>query len=333
MNKLVLPLLLTISIQAAWAEPIKQQDIFSTSPNGQNTSAKPKTVLDTQEIKRLFNAALDGNITAANTIKSAANDGNHNASLLYGYMAHTGKIPGKSTDYALAMKAYKKATRQKNKQGQEIGFYGNHLAAYNIGIMYLNGHGIAKNIKEAYRWFNISQLAYQEKQGGSGYFYPAIVHMARMLETGSGVARNDKEALKMWKFASNENVPEAMVGYAKLVMAGRGTAQNIGVAMNKLNQAAEKWNLEAMTLLAKLHEKGDNLNRKPNPKAKAKWLMILASADRRYRSKANTALNTLKPTDQNEVRKEVASFLSVRSNIPEAFDYNKPLYQSPKRIY
>lgn len=327
MKKLLLLLILS-GFQVTYANPNHniEQAVFGTTPQQQRSKN-----IDGKELKRLFKAAQDGNIAAADTIKNAANAGNRNAALSYGYLAHTGKLPTIGTNYAKAMQAYKKAAKQKNQQGQDVSFYGNHLAAYNIGIMYINGQGVSKNAQEAYRWFQIALDAYQETSHNGSHFYPAVVHIAKMLETGKGTARNDKEAIKMWKLAANDNIPDAMLAYAKLAMTGRGTPQNIAIGINYLNRAAEKWNTEAMLLLAKIYEKGDNLSRQADPKITAKWLLILSSIDRRYRGKANTALAKLNKQDQITVRKAVTTFLSTHSNIPEPFDYNKPLYQNPRK--
>ena len=336
------------SFQAAFANPnatpsdavnSTEQAIFGVPNNpaypytqpqyAQPKPEKPKAI-DFQELNRLFRAAQDGNLVAAEKVKAAANSHNRNAALRYGYLAHTGKLPSVGTNYAIAMKAYKMAARIKDKQGDEIGFYGNHLAAYNIGLMYLQGQGVPQSHNEAYRWFVIANDAYQEKSYGE-VFYPAAYHIATALQTGIGTQQDDKEAVIMWRRMAGQKVPEANLAYAKMAMAGRGMIQNQSVAMNQLKQAAEKWNVEAILLLIKLHEKGDNLTHKPDKVAVAKWYIVLAAASKKYKGKAAAALETLKPEQQQQAKKEATLFLNSRSTIPDPFDYKAPLYENPSR--
>ena len=331
---LPLPIICLCSFQFALANPNSaEQAIFGNQ--SKYNQAQPKQQqehisIESTELKRLFHSVIDdNNVVAADTIKQAANSGNRNASLYYGYLANTGKLPNKGTDFALAMKAYRKASRQKNKQGQEIGFYGNHLATYNIGLMYLNGHGVPKNPTEAYRWFKICNETYKEKNYGDSFF-PALVHMARMLQTGLGVPKDDKQAVEFWRLAS-EKSSEAKVAYAKMAIAGQGMPVTMTVAVNKLEEAANQWNQEAILTLIKIYGKGDGLTRKANKVAVAKWYLILSAANKKYKGKANSALSELKPEQQNEARKEANIFLSGHSRLPDTFDYNNPLYQNPKK--
>ena len=248
----------------------------------------------------------------------------------YGYLAHTGKLPGLGTNYATAMKAYKMASRIKDKQGNEIGFCVNHLAAYNIGLMYQQGQGVPQSSNEAYRWFKIAHDAYQEKKHGE-MFYPAAYHIATALQTGVGTQRDDKEAVIMWRKMAGQKVPEANLAYAKMATAGRGMIQNNSIATNQLKQAAEKWNIEAILLLIKLYEKGDDITRKPDKVAVAKWYIILAVASKKYKGKASTALEALKPEQQQQEKKEAYIFLNTRITIPDPFDYTAPLFQNPSK--
>lgn len=338
MNKNKLLFLLTSILSVfANAQPVatnnpNEQAVFGT----QQTQNKPvnnrPVTLKAKELSRLVKSTMDGNVTAAEMIKEAANRGDTNAALQYGYLAHTGKLPNTGTDYAIAMKAYRKATRQKNNQGQEIGFLGNHLAAYNIGLMYLNGEGVAKNSNEAYRWFKISNDSYQERYTNR-VFFPAAIQMAKMLETGTGVTRDDKEAVKLWLSATKENSPDAMLGYAKMVLAGRGTIKNPSVAINYLTRAANKWNIEAMAILANLYAKNTAVDNKTNLVEAGKWYVILSTVDKKYSSKARSVLAKLPETDRKSVQRLANSWLSLHANMPEAFDFNKPLNAEPIKIY
>ena len=302
-----------------------------TQPQNEQPKAKKPKAIDSQEIKRLFRAAQEGNVVAAETIKEAANNGNRDAALRYGYLAHTGKLPAVGTNYATAMKAYKKAARQKDKQGNEIGFYANHLAAYNIGLMYLQGQGVPQSVNEAYRWFKIANDTYQEKKQ-SEVFFPAAYRLATALQTGVGTQRDDKEAVLMWKKMASQKVPEAHLAYAKMAIVGQGMPSNNSIAISQLNEAANAWNMEAILMLIKLYEKGVGTTNKSNNKLTiAKWYIVLAAASKKYKGKAAAALESLQPEQQERAKKEAAMFLNTHSTIADPFDYNAPLYQNPRK--
>ena len=330
-------LLMIMGFQVAFANPTDSQQaaeqaVFGTPPVGQpysSSSVAPPVVsvqrLKPQDLRRYIKSAQDGNINAANLIKEAANGGDKDAALQYGYLAHIGKLPAVGTNYPIAMKAYKKAARQKDAQGNEVGYLGNHLAAYNIGVMYLQGQGVPQSNNEAYRWFKIANEAYQEKRSNH-VFFPAAVQMARALQSGVGVARDDKAAVKMWRAAADERCPDAMTGYAKMVMVGRGTIQNPTVAYSYLNSAANKWNLEAIELLANHTARGNMLNMEPNLSESAKWYIILAGVNKKkFAGKARVALSKLDEKEQKRVRQRAYAWLSNHSTMPEPFDYTVPL--------
>ena len=330
------------AFQVAFADPT-EQEIFGTTnktpaPTNSPASAsisKPvnsRVVLNHQDLRRLSKMARDGNINAANAIKNAANEGDSNAALQYGYLAHTGKLPLIGTNYAVAMKAYKKAARQKDEQGQELGYLGNHLAAYNIGVMYQQGQGVPKSASEAYRWFKIANEAYQERNTNR-VFYPAGVQMARMLQTGVGVVKDDKAALQVWHSLVRERVPEAMTQYANMVLAGRGgVIKNPSIAMNNYTLAANKWDLEAMQALAVLHTKGDGVAFETNLIESAKWYIILATVNKKkFAGKERAALAKLKNEHEQKTAQRIAhNWLTQHATIPEPFDYTVPLNEEPK---
>ena len=342
-------LIMLLGFQVALADPATpeqpnhtyEQAVFGNTPQTQpqmkpKNVAKPiedKRVLSSKDLRRLVKTAKDGNITAANAIKEAANSGDSNAALHYGYLAHTGKLPTMGTNYALAMKAYKKATRQKDELGNEVGYLGNYIATYNIGIMYQQGQGVPQSASEAYRWFRISNEAYKE-QRPNRVFYPATVQMARALQTGVGVARDDKAAVQMWLAAAKEGSPDAMLGYANMVVAGRGTIQNPSIAFQYYTRAANHWNLDAMVALAQMYAKGDGISREPNLKESAKWYIILATVNKKkFGGKERLALSKLSEQDQKSAKGLALSWLTNHNAVPEPFDYTVPLNEEPRNYH
>ena len=70
---------------------------------------------------------------------------------------------------------------------------GNAKAQYNLAYMYLKGQGVAKDYKDALKWFKKSAL-----QGHTQAQY----NLAVMYDNGEGVAKNYKGALKWYKKAA-----------------------------------------------------------------------------------------------------------------------------------
>lgn len=318
--------------QVAHANPNAEQVVFGNQSTKQGNQLQRRKVLKANELKTLMKSAINGNVNAANKIKEYANYGDREAALQYGYLAHIGKLPGVGTDYAKAMQAYRKATRQKDQNGQEIGFLANHLAAYNIGVMYQNGQGVGKNAAEAYHWFKISNDAYQERHPNQ-VFFPAAVHMARALQSGVGVARDDKQALKLWDtIVRFSGLPEAFVRYADMVLMGRGTPKNPAVAISYYKRAADRWSLEGIEKLAMLQTKG-GVGIEPNLAEAAKWYIVLANVNRKFAGKERTALGKLKTDKERKYVQTLAmSWLSTHGTMPEPFDFSKPLNEDPQKF-
>ncbi|HRM21822.1 MAG TPA: hypothetical protein PL031_04675, partial [Neisseria sp.] len=147
------------AIVLAAPQPNAEQQVFGSQRSSQQTTqaqsaqtnaggAKPaqgatrktRRLNPRDEARQMFERFNSGDMLYASRLKDAANNGNPWAALQYGYLAHKGQLPGlKAPDYALAYKAYMKAV--KNPDGS---LTGNHLAAYNIGLMYFFGSGQLK---------------------------------------------------------------------------------------------------------------------------------------------------------------------------------------------
>ena len=97
--------------------------------------------------RQLYERFTHGDSLYAAKLRDAANGGNRWASLYYGYLAETGKLSSRQ-DMQLALRSYQKAV--KNPDGS---LTGNHLAAYNLGLAYYYGKGVAVDSRNALKWF------------------------------------------------------------------------------------------------------------------------------------------------------------------------------------
>ena len=254
--------------------------------------------------------------TAALELKNAANGGNRWAAVQYGYLAHTGRLPGLSgrADTATAAKAYRIALKDGG---------GNYLAAYNLGLMHYYGIGMKANGAEALRLFKTAAENYRSKVA-SRVFWPAEVYTAQILERGYGVAKNEASAAEYWERAAKANAPEGLYGYGMFILNGRGGLQNPYRAYPLLLQAANRWHTGAMVALAQYQGKGDRL-RDADPVDAAKWWMLAATADKRYTRQAQKAVAALPAAKQQQVRSQVRSWLTTHTTVPKSFDWKKPV--------
>lgn len=264
----------------------------------------------------LAKRAENGDTTAALELKNAANGGNRWAAVQYGYLAHTGRLPGLSgrADTATAAKAYRIALKDGG---------GNYLAAYNLGLMYYYGIGMKANGAEALRLFKTAAENYRSKVA-SRVFWPAEVYTAQILERGYGVAKNEASAAEYWERAAKANAPEGLYGYGMFILNGRGGLQNPYRAYPLLLQAANRWHTGAMVALAQYQGKGDRL-RDADPVDAAKWWMLAATADKRYTRQAQKAVAALPAAKQQQVHSQVRSWLTTHTTVPKSFDWKKPV--------
>ena len=264
----------------------------------------------------LAKRAENGDTAAVLELKNAANGGNRWAAVQYGYLAHTGRLPGLAgrTDTVTAAKAYRIAL----KDGS-----GNYLAAYNLGLMYYYGSGMKANGAEALRLFKTAAENYRSKVS-SRVFWPAEVYAAQILERGYGVAKNEAAAAEYWERAAKANVPEGLYGYGMFILNGRGGLQNPYRAYPLLLQAANRWHTGAMVALAQYQGRGDRL-RDADPADAAKWWMLAATADKRYTRQAEKAVAALPAAKQQQVRSQVRSWLTTHTTVPKSFDWKKPV--------
>ena len=278
---------------------------------------------DAQRMYARFNA---GDSMYVTLLRDAANKGNPWASLQYGYLAHLGRIPGsKGADYALAHKAYMKAV--KNPDGS---LTANHLAAYNLGLLYYFGGGpIKPDGKTALKWFQTANQAFSEQKRSQqqAVFWPAAIYAANILERGhAGVAPDPKRARVYWQRAAAQRDPAALYGYGHSIFR-----ENPYAAVNYYQRAADRWHIGAMVALAHYYAKGDKL-RKADLVQATRWMQIAASVDGRYKGYAQRMMAALPENQQKQVAQSASSWLRRRGIRPEPFPYAAPLNDDPPRI-
>jgi len=109
-------------------------------------------------------------------------------------------------DYATALEKLRSAAQQ-----------GDIRAQLNLGEMYERGGFVARDLKEAVRWY---QLAAQ--QGAVN----AQLNLGKIYELGQGVAQDYKEALRWFQLAARQGSPNGQFNLGFMYESGRGVAQD-----------------------------------------------------------------------------------------------------------
>ena len=288
----------------------------------QGATRKTRRLNPRDEARQMFERFNSGDMLYASRLKDAANNGNPWAALQYGYLAHKGQLPSlKGPDYALAYKAYMKAV--KNPDGS---LTGNHLAAYNIGLMYFFGSGqLKQDGRTALRWFQTASQAYREaKKSKTAIFWPASLYSAQILQNGyAGVTADPTAARAHWEAAIRSKDPAALHGYAAAIYSNNPFA-----AVRVYQSAADRWHVPSMIALARWYANGDKLHQ-ADPEQTATWLLIASFVDKRYTSNAESVLKHLNAESQKQVRTRASRWIQSKGLRLDKFDYASPLNDDP----
>ena len=103
-------------------------------------------------------------------------------------------------------------------------------AQYNLGVMYFNGKGVAKDYSNAIKWWHLAA-----DQGNNKAQYTLGV----MYEEGKGVKKNLKTAKKWFQLASNQGLAKAREKLAFLLNKTKGHLQENTTSSNELKSSKE----------------------------------------------------------------------------------------------
>ena len=104
-------------------------------------------------------------------------------------------------------------------------------AQVNLGAMYADGLGVARDAVEAVRWFRVAA-----DRGHAGAQY----NLGFAYGEGRGVARDDAEAVRWLRLAADQGHPLAQATLGFAYAEGRGIAQDLVAAHTLLSLAAER---------------------------------------------------------------------------------------------
>src|ERR1022692_771398 len=95
---------------------------------------------------------------------------------------------------------------------------GSAEAQFNLGLMYVNGQGVAKDEKTAVLWYTkAAEQGYAKAQDNLGWMY----------DTGRGVAKDEKTAVLWYTKAAKQGYADAQFNLGAMYADGRGVTQDI----------------------------------------------------------------------------------------------------------
>lgn len=208
---------------------------------------------------------------------------------------------------------------------REAAAKGDMRALFEIGNRYMEGRGVAANVKEAAKWYQLAA-----DQG----FAPAQYRIGSFNEKGLGMARNLKKAKNWYQLAADQGNASAMHNLAVLFATGTNGTPDNAAAVRWFTEAAELGVKDSQYNLGILAAKG--LGMPVNLEESYKWFALAANAgDKDAAEKRDQIAKALKPEMLARAKGAVelwkAKPLDDAANsidVPDAWTEAKPLSTS-----
>jgi len=124
---------------------------------------------------------------------------------------------------------------------------GDTVAMHNLGVMYDEGRGVAKDEREAVRWY---------RKAAEGGQTDAMCNLGVMYAEGCGVAKDEREAVSWYLKAAEGGNANAMHNLGLMYAEGRGVAKDERKAVSWYRKAAEGGDTDAMCNLGLMYAYG-----------------------------------------------------------------------------
>jgi TPR repeat protein len=108
--------------------------------------------------------------------------------------------------------------------------HGIALAQHKLGVMYMNGQGVAHDDAQAVRWYH---------QAAAQGFTPAQNNLGLMYAEGRGVTKDEAKAVQLYTQAANQGYALAQHNLGQMDEQGRGVTRDLGEAQRWYAKAAE----------------------------------------------------------------------------------------------
>jgi TPR repeat protein len=123
-------------------------------------------------------------------------------------------------------------------------------AQFNLGVMYADGYGVAKDEAEAVNWYRKAAV-----QGVA----EAQFNLGAMYTYGLGVAKDEAEAVKWYRKAAEQGYANAQFNLGSAYYNGAGVQQEYKEAVAWFRKAAEQGDASAQFNLGVMYAKGQGV--------------------------------------------------------------------------
>jgi TPR repeat protein len=142
---------------------------------------------------------------------------------------------------------------------------GNAEAQLQLGILYYQGKGVARNLAEAARWYR--------KAADQGNAY-AQSNLGALYHQGDGVTKDFLEAAKWLQKAAKQGEARAQLNLGAMYYKGDGVTKDLSEAAKWYQKAAEQDEAQAQINLGGMYYKGDGVTK--DFSEAAKWMQRAA---------------------------------------------------------
>jgi TPR repeat protein len=151
-------------------------------------------------------------------------------------------------DFELGMAAYQSADYATALQEWlPLAEQGSAGAQYNLGIMYVAGQGVSKDVAEAVRWYQLAA----EQGAADAQFNVGIAY-----RSGLGVLQDAAEAGRWFRFSAEQGMPVAQFVLGDMYEYGEGVPQSNAEAERWYRAAAVQGYAEAQMNLGSMYDNG-----------------------------------------------------------------------------
>ena len=120
-------------------------------------------------------------------------------------------------------------------------------AQYNLGILYMKGLGVEKNLKTAFIWY---------KRASANGHTDAMYNLGTMYNKGKVIYRSPKDANKWWLKAAELGNAAAQFNIAVEYAYGRNLGKDVDKAIAWWKKSAQQGNKDARAALHKTYSEG-----------------------------------------------------------------------------
>jgi localization factor PodJL len=181
---------------------------------------------------------------------------------------------------------------------------GDPVAAYEIGVRYLEGRGTRANLSEATSWL--------ERAAAKGSM-PAAYRLGSIYEKGAGSAKNSAEAMRYYMIAAEGGTIKAMHNLAVMIAEGANGKPDYRAAARWFRMAAERGVRDSQYNLGVLYARG--LGVEQNLAESFRWFSLAAN-----QGDADAAGKREDVAKRLDAQSLVAAKLAVQTWQPAAID-------------